>query len=367
MSQVLILGGLGRIGQSLAADLLSHTEAELVLTGRSLRPTGLRHPRVQNLALDLADLPSLVAAIGASDLVVHCAGPFRYRDTAVLERCIQQQVNYLDVSDDRGFTQRALKLRPLAEAAGVTAIVNTGVFPGLSNSLVRKAVEQLDRPEQIHLSYVVGGSGGAGPTVMRTTFLGLQQPFSAWSNGQWRVVQPYSEREWVDLPLYGRAAVYWFDMPETYTLSAAFPVQTVITKFGSRPDFYNHLTWAAARAPSWAIRRPAVIEFLAQVSAAMTRFTDRLTGVGVAMQASVYGQLQAQPVCCRLSFSHSHAAAAAGCGTGGIAQSMLSHQLRQPGVWSVEQALPTALFERSLQQRGLVMQQELFGYEKPLG
>ena len=363
MSQVLILGGQGRIGQSIAADLLSHTQAQLVLTGRTLRE-GLRHTRIRYLALNLADRPAVSIAIAASQLVIHCAGPFRERDTAVLEACIQSGIPYLDVSDDRSFTQRALQLREQAIAAGVTAIINTGVFPGISNSLVRKAVEQLDFAERIHLSYVVSGSGGAGVTVMRTMFLGLQQPFLAWVNGQWQPVQPYSERELVELPI-GLAAVYWFDMPESYTLAESFPVQTVITKFGSQPDFYNHLTWAMARAPGWAIRQRAVTEFLAQTSYIMTRLSDRLTGIGVAMRATVYGQKQlhgqkqAQPACCQLAFSHQHTATAAGVGAGSVAQWLLAGELNQPGVWSVEQALPTDLFERAMQQRGLVTEQEL--------
>ncbi len=359
MPQVLILGGQGRIGQRLAADLLKYTHAELVLTGRRQRQTGLQDSRVQSLSLDLADQATLIRAIAASDLVIHCAGPFRYRDTSVLSACIQQGVNYLDVSDDRSFTQKALRLRQLAEAAGITAIVNTGVFPGISNSLVRKGVEQLDSAETISLSYVVSGSGGAGVTVMRTTFLGLQEPFLAWLNGNWQAVQPYSERDWINLPVYGRSAVYWFDMPEAYTLAEAFPVQSVITKFGSHPHFYNHLTWVAARLPTALMRRPQVIEFLAQVSHHMTQLSDRLSGIGVAMQASVYGQRQQQPACCQLSFSHAHTATAAAAGTGGIAQFLLSGELEHPGVWSVEQAMPTGLFEQAMQQRALNIEQEL--------
>ncbi|MBW4464315.1 MAG: saccharopine dehydrogenase NADP-binding domain-containing protein [Pegethrix bostrychoides GSE-TBD4-15B] len=360
MPQVLILGGQGRIGQSLAADLLAYTDADLVLTGRSLRKVMLGDSRIRYRVLDLADQAALVQAIADSNLVIHCAGPFRYRDTSVLQHCIQQGVNYLDVSDDRSFTQKALQLREQAEIADVTAIVNTGVFPGISNSLVRKAVEQLDKTENIHLSYVVSGSGGSGVTVMRTTFLGLQQPFLAWINGKWQSVQPYSDRELIDLPTYGRSAVYWFDMPEAYTLAEAFPAQTVITKFGSHPDFYNRLTWMAAHwFPTRLIHQSQMIEFLAQVSHAMTRVSDRLTGIGVAMQATVCGVRQQRQGCYRLGFSHSHTATAAAAGTGGIAQFLLSGELRHPGVWSVEQALPTQLFEQASQQRGLVIQQEL--------
>lgn len=357
--QVLILGGQGRIGQSVAADLLAHTSAQLILTGRTLRPPALSDARIQSLAIDLEDRATLDEAIAASQLVIHCAGPFRYRDARTLQTCISHGVNYLDVSDDRSFTQRALQLRSAAQAAGVTAIVNTGVFPGISNSMVRLGVEQLDAADQIHLSYVVVGSGGAGVTVMRTTFLGLQHPFKAWINGQWQSVKPYTEREAIQFPdPYGKAGVYWFDMPEAFTLPEAFPVQTVVTKFGSIPDLYNHLTWITAHwFPPKLMHQSATIEFLAKVSHAMTSVSDRLTGIGVAMQATVRGQKQGQPACYSSTFAHPNTATVAGNGTGSIAQLLLAGELKNPGVWSVEQGLPTPLFEQTLHQRGLTIQQ----------
>lgn len=358
MTQILILGGQGRIGQGVAADLLAHTDAHLVLTGRTLHYP-LLHSRVRYLELELHDQQTLTQAIADSQLVIHCAGPFRYRDTQVLETCIAQRVNYVDVSDDRSFTQKALQLRSAAQKAGITAVVNTGVFPGISNSMVRLGVEQLDVPEQIHLSYVVTGSGGAGVTVMRTTFLGLQQPFPVWIQGQWQSVQPYSGREQVDFPLpYGRCPVYWFDMPEAFTLPEAFPVKTVMTKFGSLPDFYNHLTWIAAHwFPRSLMHQPQMIEFLSRVSYRMTSISDPITGVGVAMRAEVRGQHQTRPAGYSATFAHSHTAVAAGHGTGSVAQFLLSGQLNYPGVWSVEQALSTDLFRQALQLRGLTIEQ----------
>ena len=270
-NRILIIGGRGRIGTSVAQDILTHTDAEITVTGRDSEgsiPPGLPPDRVQYLALNLADSAALEEAVSSSNLVVHCAGPFHYRDASVLKTCIEAGVNYTDVSDSRRFTSRALAYRELAQKAGVTAIVNTGIFPGISNSMVRRDVEQLDTAEQIHLSYVVGGSGGAGVTVMRTTFLGLQTPFDVWIDGKWQQVKPYSDRETIEFPQpYGKTGVYWFDMPEAITLPETFPVKTVITKFGTFPDLYNHLTWFVAKywPASW-LKNKGVIEFLSYVS-----------------------------------------------------------------------------------------------------
>lgn len=358
--RVLILGGRGRIGQSVAQDMINFTpEVEITITGRkTFQSKPFVDSRMEFLELDLADKNKLISAISSVDLVIHCAGPFHYRDAGVLELCIEAGVNYIDVSDNHSFTLKALNHKEAAQKQGITAIINTGIFPGISNSLVRLGVEQLDQVETIHLSYVVGGSGGAGITVMRTTFLGLQRPFEVWKNSQWQQVKPYSDREVIEFPApYGKLSVYWFDMPECFTLAQSFDVKTVVTKFGTFPDFYNHLTKMVADQwpPSW-LQNTAVIEFLSQVSYAMTTVTDYFSGIGVAVRSSAQGYKDQKPVEFCSTFTHENTALAAGIGTGSVAQLILTNQLHKPGVWPIEQALPTDLFLKTLHQRHVTIQ-----------
>ncbi|WP_413165251.1 saccharopine dehydrogenase family protein [Capilliphycus salinus ALCB114379] len=360
--RILILGGRGRVGSRVAEDLINFTpEVEIVVTGRKASPTlPSPDPRMQFLELELAEENQLKSAIESVDLVIHCAGPFHYRDATVLKMCIEAGVNYIDVSDNRSFTLKALSLHNLAQEKGITAVINTGIFPGISNSLVRLGVEELDEVETIHLSYVVGGSGGAGITVMRTTFLGLQRPFQVWKNGQWEQVKPYSDREVIPFPApYGKLGVYWFDMPECYTLAQSFDVKTVVTKFGTFPDFYNYLTGMVAHQwpPSW-LQNTAVIEFLSQVSYAMTTVTDYFSGIGVAVRASAQGYKGKKPVEFCSTLTHENTAIAAGIGTGSVGQLLLTNQLNKPGVWPIEQALPTDLFKQTLEERHVTIESE---------
>ena len=358
--KVLILGGRGRIGSSVALDLLTHTQAQVIVTGRSkilgasllLERFG---SRLQYSPLELTDSVGLATAIAPVNLVVNCAGPFRQRDTLVLETCIAQGVNYVDVSDDRIFTQAALENSSAAEAAGITAVINTGVFPGISNSMVRQGVEQFDTPEEIHISYVVAGSGGAGVTVMRTTFLNIQHLFDAWIDGQWQQIKPYTGRETIEFPApFGRADVYWFDMPESFTLTQMFPVKTVTTKFGTFPDFYNKLTWMTAHwFPKRWMQQPQFIEALAHISHSMASVTDRFSGVGVAMRIDIMGRKEGKAAHYSSTFVHDSAAIATGLGTGSVSQFVLTEQIKKPGVWPIEQAVTTPFFKMMLESRKL--------------
>jgi saccharopine dehydrogenase-like NADP-dependent oxidoreductase len=362
--QVLILGGRGRIGSQVAQDLACHTDAEIIVTGRSplpeQTPSPLASEQIKSIVLNLEDEENLAKAVTQADLVIHCAGPFHFRDGRVLKTCIKQGKNYVDVSDHRSFYHRVITNQDEAKQAGITAVLNTGIFPGISNSMVKQSVEAFDDPQRIHLSYIVAGSGGAGVTVMRTTFLGLQNPFEALIDGKWRQVKPYSDRETIQFPEpFGKTGVYWFDMPETYTFAESFNVDTVITKFGSIPDWYNHLTWITAHVfpPSW-VKHPAGVEFLARVSYQMTQVTDRFSGIGVAMRSEVQGvKANAQK---RLvsTLVHKNTAIAAGAGTGSVAQLILSGKLHYPGIHPVEQALPTPLFQDTMAQRVITVRDE---------
>ncbi|MBF2079860.1 MAG: saccharopine dehydrogenase NADP-binding domain-containing protein [Synechococcales cyanobacterium T60_A2020_003] len=361
VKRVLILGGQGRIGSSVAADLLAHTDVDITITGTSENPRSsatLDAPCKHYQSLRLEDRDGVQRAIAAVDLVVHCAGPFEYRDTAVLQACIDQGVNYIDVNDNRSYTRKILALHAQAQAAGITAIANSGVFPGMSNSMVRQAVEQLDTPEEIHIQYGVAGSGGAGVTVMRTTFLGLQHPFEVWIDGQWQSVKPYSEREGVTFPKpIGKTGVYWFDVPEAWTLATSFPVKTVTTKFGSTPDLYNSLTALVARVtPSMLMQQRQFIEFFSYLSYGMTRVSDRWSGVGIAMQVQVNGIKDGRSACYTSSVVHDHTATAAGCATGSLAAYVLAGTIDQPGVWPVERVLSTSLFDQAMRSRGIEIQ-----------
>ncbi|UBF25889.1 saccharopine dehydrogenase NADP-binding domain-containing protein [Kovacikia minuta CCNUW1] len=365
IDRVLILGGSGRVGSSVAADLVQHTPALITIAGRNSTVGAQISDRlgtnVQFQSFDLADVESLKSAIAAANLVIHCAGPFHYRDGSVLKLCIEAGVNYVDVSDHPSYTRKVMEYKSAAETAGVTAIVNTGIFPGISNSMVRQDVEQLDEPERIHLSYVVAGSGGAGVTVMRTTFLGLQRPFEVWMDGKWQEVKPYSDREIIQFPApYGPVDVYWFDVPEAFTLPSTFPVKTVITKFGTVPRFYNFLTWSVARWwHPWLLRQTPVIEFLSYVSHFMTDVTDRLSGIGVVIRSEVTGKKAGKAARSLSTLVHPNTAISAGYGTGSVAQLLLSGQLNKPGVWAIEEALPTDLFQQTMQERGIQIQSEL--------
>ena len=109
--KVLVLGGYGNFGARICRALCADPTIELLVGGRSLARASafantLGHS-AQGLAIDHTqkDLAQTLRGLGA-ELVIHTAGPFHHRDASVLKTCIDEGVNYLDVSDSRSFTRR---------------------------------------------------------------------------------------------------------------------------------------------------------------------------------------------------------------------------------------------------------------------
>ena len=193
---VVVLGGTGRVGASTAAALLKAVpSAKISLASRkqeSYDAAVERRPELRpatRRSVDIDDPSSLLAAIKGADLIIHTAGPFQRRqDCNVLEACIAAGVPYLDVCDDTAYSQRAKALHSKAEAAGVPAITTGGIYPGVSNVMAAHMIsmarnEYTDdfkyvepptdaaQPRRVLYSYYTAGSGGAGPTILNTTFL----------------------------------------------------------------------------------------------------------------------------------------------------------------------------------------------------
>ena len=85
----------------------------------------------------------------------------------------------------------------------------------------------------------------------------------------------------------------------------------------------------------------------------MTDVTNPFSGIGVAIRSEVTGTKDGHSASYCSTLVHENTAKAAASGTGSIAQLLLEGKLKKPGVWAVEQALPTDLFEQIMQSRGI--------------
>jgi len=148
---IIILGG-GLIGSPMAADLSK--DADIHVTVADMNEEVLtklkRIKEIETVRQDLSDSGKLKNLISDFDMVVNSVPGFMGYKT--LKTIIETGKNVVDIAF---FPEDALELDFLAKQHGVTAVVDCGVAPGMSNMLTGYADHMLDETESA-LIYVGG-------------------------------------------------------------------------------------------------------------------------------------------------------------------------------------------------------------------
>lgn len=99
----------------------------------------------------------------------------------------------------------AKALAPRASAAGLRAVTSAGLYPGVSNVMASHLVAAngaggVAPPvlDLLRYSYYTAGSGGAGRTILETSFLLLGERAAAWRDGERFELPAMSNRREVD-------------------------------------------------------------------------------------------------------------------------------------------------------------------------
>jgi lysine 6-dehydrogenase len=149
--KVTILGA-GLVGAPMARDLAAGGEFEVSVA--DISPGALSRlddiPGIIGVPADLSDSETVRNLAAGSDYVINATPGFMGH--SVLRSVIEAGVDVVDIAF---FPEDPFDLDGLARDNGVTAIVDCGVAPGMSNVLVSHAARKLDRADRA-LIYVGG-------------------------------------------------------------------------------------------------------------------------------------------------------------------------------------------------------------------
>lgn len=153
MAKAVVLGA-GMVGSVMTADLARDGEFDVTLTDLRSEPLAAaarRSPRpIKTIQADVSDASEVRRIIADADIVLGAlASRIGYQ---TLRTVIECRKNYCDISF---MPQDAWELDALAKQHGVTAIVDCGVAPGMSNMIAGYGVAQLDQCTNIEI--YVGG------------------------------------------------------------------------------------------------------------------------------------------------------------------------------------------------------------------
>ncbi|MCK4549237.1 MAG: saccharopine dehydrogenase NADP-binding domain-containing protein [Candidatus Krumholzibacteria bacterium] len=149
--KVIILGA-GLVGGPMARDLAKDEGFEVAVADISSRNMSKLDdaPEIRKVRADLSDGEKVRKLVAGADYVINATPGFM--GYSVLKSVIEAGVDIVDIAF---FPEDPFDLDALARERGVTAIVDCGVAPGMSNVLVSYAAGKLDKAEKA-LIYVGG-------------------------------------------------------------------------------------------------------------------------------------------------------------------------------------------------------------------
>jgi lysine 6-dehydrogenase len=149
--KIIVLGS-GLVGAPIALDLAAEARFEVTVADRDAGALSrlASHPEIKTVRVDLADPTTVTKLVADYNLVLSAVPGFLGFQT--LQAVIAAKKSVVDIAF---FPEDPFRLQDLATAAGVTAIVDCGVAPGMSNLLTGHVASLLEETSSV-LIYVGG-------------------------------------------------------------------------------------------------------------------------------------------------------------------------------------------------------------------
>src|ERR1043165_2615487 len=222
--KIIVLGGCGFMGSEVTRDLAATSNFdEIVIADADLEraqtlATELGGDRVRAIKADAGNEIGLTETLRGFEVVANCT---TYHFGLIVSRAaIKAGGNYLDLGVLFN-TPRQLELDEESRRAGVTVCLGCGATPGVTNLMTRKAANQLDEVDEVHIAFAsyraIAPSPGLLDTVLDEFSPGSRRFF--WQDGEFIEVAAFSGARRVRFaePV-GEVETYYVPHSETHTI-----------------------------------------------------------------------------------------------------------------------------------------------------
>ncbi|RMF37445.1 MAG: hypothetical protein D6759_02320, partial [Chloroflexi bacterium] len=227
--RALVLGGAGAVCRETTRDLAQYSDFdEIVVADYNVAAAQalvdeIGDPRLRVIPFDANDYEGMLRLFPGFDVVVNGL-PFKY-DYPVNKACVEVGVNGLDLSSDD--PQFALHEEALAK--GMLFVPGVGATPGITNMMVRRASEVLDRMERVEIYFAAFRCLAPAPGLLQTTLWEFnpeeeEREAVYFEDGDWHPAPPLSGEQVVRFhEQIGEQKVYYVPHDEANTLPRSFP------------------------------------------------------------------------------------------------------------------------------------------------
>jgi hypothetical protein len=184
---VVVLGGYGYFGTSIARALAASKDFDVVVAGRDearaaalAGAIGARHARID--ATDAALAARLADA--RANLVVNTVGPFQRRDHAVARASMEAGAHYVDLADAREFVCSVGALDAQARARGVLVVSGASSVPALAAAVVDHFLPEFGALHEIEHG-ISSSSRVPGAATLDAVLATCGRPIARLREGEW--------------------------------------------------------------------------------------------------------------------------------------------------------------------------------------
>ncbi len=227
--RVLAPGGAGAVCREATRDLASFSDFDEIVVAEQDAAAAERlvaqigDSRLKVLPFDANDYQDMLRTFPAYDVIMNGL-PYQY-DLPVNRACVEVGVSGLDISSE----DPQFELHEAALEQGITFVPGMGATPGITNMMVRHAVDILDRVDSVEISFAAFPCLAPAPGLLATTlweFTPDEEEREAvyYEHGQWHPAPPLSGERLVRFhDLIGEQKVYYVPHDEAQTLPHSVP------------------------------------------------------------------------------------------------------------------------------------------------
>ncbi len=264
MARAIVLGG-GLVGSVMAADMAADGDVDVALADVRVdrlaeiasRTEQITGRMIETIKADLSDVDTLKRVIAPFDIVLGAlASPIGFQS---LRAVIEAGKPFSDICF---MPENAIELHDLATQHGVTAVVDCGVAPGMSNMMAGHAVATLDRCDRIEI--YVGGlpRGRHWPFEYKAGFSPYDvieeytRPARIVEHGEVVTREALSEPELMDFPGIGtleafntdglRSLIDTLDVPDMIEKTLRYPGHIELMRVLRHMELFSHEPVAVA-------------------------------------------------------------------------------------------------------------------------
>ena len=378
--RVLALGGAGAVCKEATRDLAQFSDFESIVIAEQdvaaaeklMSEIGDRRVRV--VPFNANDYEEMLLTFPSYDLIMNGL-PFQY-DLPVNRACVAVGVSGLDVSSE----DPQFALHEAAVEQGITFVPGMGATPGITNMMVRRAVDTLDKVDSIEISFAAFRCLAPAPGLLATTlweFTPGDEDRAAvyYEDGEWHPAPPLSGERLVRFhDLIGEQWVYYVPHDEAQTMPWSVPGVRRVAVRGCFPPHVMRLMGALMEGGLLS-ERPVQIE---KVETTAHDLISKLLWVlpeskenqvwAYGLVVEVWGERDGREVKCTYRNSHppqeTWGGPAAYFKNVGIplaigAQMLAKGQVEAKGVVPPEIAFPAQPFFGELAKRGIQVEEEI--------